>query len=101
MLGGSTGLNFMAWDHASSAEYDAWATFSSSSAPVTWDYDGLLPYFKKSESLDPRNFNVLPGVSNYEYWIAAAEFLVDDGFIGPVSVSSRDIARVGFLRYLL
>ena len=53
MLGGSSGLNFLAWNRASRHEYDAWKAVSyepGDSESDAWDWDGILPYFKKSES---------------------------------------------------
>ncbi|KAG9101000.1 hypothetical protein FS749_011083 [Ceratobasidium sp. UAMH 11750] len=57
MLGGSSGMNYMAFDRASKAEYDAWATLGSSG----WNWNGLLPYMKAAEdftNIDPfRNYS--------------------------------------------
>ena len=83
MLGGSTGINLMAWDRASKLEYDAWATFVEGS---DWDFDSLFPYFIKSENIDLTNFDKFPGVSSAEAAEASAEFKVDDGFSGPIQV---------------
>ncbi|KAF7966403.1 hypothetical protein HWV62_38440, partial [Athelia sp. TMB] len=57
MLGGSSGLNLMAYTLASQAEYDAFETIASfgggSNGGVTgWDWAGLVPYFKKSTDVD-------------------------------------------------
>lgn len=86
LFGGSTALNFIGWDRASKVEYDSWATFSSRTAPVKWDFEGLLPYFKKTESLNSKFFNFFPGVSSSQYLQALASYAVQDGFNGPVSV---------------
>ncbi|KAL5513618.1 hypothetical protein ACEPAH_4017 [Sanghuangporus vaninii] len=48
MLGGSSGINLMAFNRASSPEYDAWKRFAPGS---DWSWDGLLPFFAKSESI--------------------------------------------------
>ncbi|KAG8779946.1 hypothetical protein FRC12_023673 [Ceratobasidium sp. 428] len=57
VLGGSSALNYMAFDRASKPEYDAWATLGSSG----WNWDGLLPYMKAAEdftNIDPfRNYS--------------------------------------------
>ncbi|CAE6443613.1 hypothetical protein ACGC1H_002523 [Rhizoctonia solani] len=56
VLGGSSALNYMAFDRASKAEYDAWATLGSSG----WNWDGITPYMKIAEdftNVDPfRNY---------------------------------------------
>ncbi|KAI0647282.1 hypothetical protein C8Q79DRAFT_1009395 [Trametes meyenii] len=46
LLGGSSGVNYLAWDRASAKEYDAWHTLGATG----WNWTTLLPYFKKSES---------------------------------------------------
>ncbi|KII88352.1 hypothetical protein PLICRDRAFT_175951 [Plicaturopsis crispa FD-325 SS-3] len=56
MLGGSSGLNFMTYGRASSAEYDAWATLGNSN----WTWNSLLPYFKKSEDVTPGESGIFP-----------------------------------------
>ncbi|KAG8908348.1 hypothetical protein FRB99_007275 [Tulasnella sp. 403] len=46
ILGGSSALNYMAFDRASSTEYDALTQFGGSD----WSWSGLLPYMKKAET---------------------------------------------------
>ncbi|KAI0672993.1 alcohol oxidase [Trametes maxima] len=46
LLGGSSGVNYLAWDRASAKEYDSWHTLGATG----WNWTTLLPYFKKSES---------------------------------------------------
>lgn len=84
MLGGSTGINLLAWDRASKTEYDAWQLFADDS---DWNFENLLPYFVKSENIDLTDNDVFPGVSANAYAQADAEFKVDDGFNGPIDVS--------------
>ncbi|KAJ7756408.1 alcohol oxidase [Mycena maculata] len=88
MLGGSTGINLLAWDRASKAEYDAWQLFANDS---DWNFDNLLPYFIKSENIDLADNDVFPGVSSNGYTIAQQEFKVDDGFTGPIHGSYNSI----------
>ncbi|KAF8874407.1 hypothetical protein BD779DRAFT_1804938 [Infundibulicybe gibba] len=57
-LGGSSALNFMVYARASKPEYDAWGALGNPG----WDWDGLLPSFKKSETVTPGQPNVIPGV---------------------------------------
>jgi len=49
MLGGSSGLNYMAYVRGHPGDFDGWAD----SGAQGWAYGDLLPYFKKSEGLQP------------------------------------------------
>ena len=49
MLGGSSGLNYMAYVRGHPGDFDAWADGGASG----WSHDEVLPYFKKSEGLQP------------------------------------------------
>ena len=49
MLGGSSGINYMAYVRGHPGDFDAWATSGASG----WSYRDVLPYFKKSEGLAP------------------------------------------------
>ena len=49
MLGGSSGINYMAYVRGHPGDFDSWATDGSTS----WSYDDALAYFKKSEGLSP------------------------------------------------
>lgn len=48
-VGGSSAVNGQFFDRGSRHDYDNWATLASSSAQdeIKWDWEGLLPYFKK------------------------------------------------------
>ena len=46
VLGGSSAINGMVYIRGHRADYDAWANAGCTG----WDYDSVLPYFKKSES---------------------------------------------------
>lgn len=53
MLGGSSGLNLMAFTLASQAEYDAFDAFaynSRDSSSSGWDWKGLEKYFRRTEN---------------------------------------------------
>ncbi|MDQ6714566.1 MAG: GMC family oxidoreductase N-terminal domain-containing protein, partial [Actinomycetota bacterium] len=45
MLGGSSGLNYMAYVRGHPGDYDAWAAGGAEG----WSYDEVLPYFMKAE----------------------------------------------------
>lgn len=48
MLGGSSSLDHLLHVRGNEADYDAWATAANDSS---WNWEGLLPYFKKAESV--------------------------------------------------
>lgn len=47
MLGGSSGMNYMAYVRGHPGDFDAWAAGGAKG----WAYDDVLPYFRKSEGL--------------------------------------------------
>ncbi|KAK2000864.1 alcohol oxidase [Colletotrichum falcatum] len=49
VIGGSSTVNAMIFDRGMPSNYDAWAALGNSG----WDFEALLPYFKKSESFTP------------------------------------------------
>lgn len=49
MLGGSSGLNYMAYVRGHPGDFDGWAAGGAKG----WSYDDVLPYFIKSEDLAP------------------------------------------------
>ncbi|HUP99724.1 MAG TPA: GMC family oxidoreductase N-terminal domain-containing protein [Aeromicrobium sp.] len=49
MLGGSSGLNYMAYVRGHPGDFDAWADGGATG----WSYADVLPYFRKSEHLVP------------------------------------------------
>ncbi|MGI8755890.1 MAG: GMC family oxidoreductase, partial [Acidimicrobiales bacterium] len=49
MLGGSSGINYMAYVRGHPGDFDAWA----GDGATGWSYDEVLAYFKKSEGLAP------------------------------------------------
>ncbi|PKS10689.1 hypothetical protein jhhlp_002445 [Lomentospora prolificans] len=51
-VGGSSLVNGQVWLRGTTEEYDAWKTLGGSNA-ADWDWDGLLPYFKKAMTLNP------------------------------------------------
>ncbi len=49
MLGGSSGLNYLAYVRGHPGDYDRWAAEGATG----WSYADVLPYFRKSEGLAP------------------------------------------------
>src|SRR5207248_2100204 len=49
MLGGSSGINYMAYVRGHPGDFDSWAAGGATG----WGYDDVLPFFKKSEGLAP------------------------------------------------
>jgi choline dehydrogenase-like flavoprotein len=49
MLGGSSGLNYMAYVRGHPGDFDSWAQGGATG----WSYNDVLPYFRKSEALTP------------------------------------------------
>ena len=49
VVGGGSVVNGMAFDRASAADYDAWEQLGNSG----WNWNSLLPYFKKSTTFTP------------------------------------------------
>ena len=85
MLGGSSGLNVMVWDRASSAEYDSWNSFAANQG---WTWSGLLPYMQKTESYALEPANPYPGISEQDAQKLQQDLPHMDGFAGPINVSS-------------
>ena len=57
MLGGTSGINYMAYVRGHPGDFDSWAD----SGAAGWAYNDVLPYFKKSEGLSPSGDVVIDG----------------------------------------
>ncbi|KAL4812706.1 hypothetical protein BDW67DRAFT_188389 [Aspergillus spinulosporus] len=55
MLGGSSGINFMSYNRPSAEDIDDWATKLGLKG---WTWSELLPYFNRSETLEPPKTSV-------------------------------------------
>ncbi len=51
MLGGSSGINYMVWVRGHPQDFDHWAELGAEG----WDYEAVLPAFKRMEDLVPNN----------------------------------------------
>ncbi|KAF8551713.1 alcohol oxidase [Imleria badia] len=89
LLGGSSGINFLVRMRASGPEYDAWNEFGSG-----WDWKGLLPHFKASESYDAYERGtdqVFPGITEEEDEVARRKEPEFRGHSGPVRSTHNTI----------
>ncbi|ELU18401.1 hypothetical protein CAPTEDRAFT_227635 [Capitella teleta] len=77
VLGGGTSVNFMLYVRGSRHDYDGW----SKSGCEGWSYEEVLPFFKKSESMQDSK------LKNSEY----------HGYNGPIVVQDRPISPIGDL----
>ena len=61
-VGGSSAINGMVYVRGTKPEYDGWAELGGPGS--TWNWDGMLPYFKKAAHFNPPtkevadNFNI-------------------------------------------
>ncbi|PFH57042.1 hypothetical protein XA68_15587 [Ophiocordyceps unilateralis] len=62
VLGGTSALNYMAWNRAGKADYDAWEALGNAG----WGWNDLLPYFKKSETFHEPT-QTIDGDANISY----------------------------------
>lgn len=54
VVGGGSYVNGMQFDRGADADYDAWAELGNNG----WDWEGLKPYFAKSNHFDPPSENI-------------------------------------------
>ncbi|KAJ6442287.1 glucose oxidase [Purpureocillium lavendulum] len=76
VLGGTSALNFMAWNRASKDDYDAWEALGNAG----WGWNDLLPFFKKSET-----FHIPSDTLQQEYDVTHDRDAF--GTSGPIQVS--------------
>ncbi|KAJ0416723.1 putative glucose dehydrogenase [Aspergillus carlsbadensis] len=67
-LGGGSVTNFQGWSRGDARDYDQWAKMVDD---TRWSYNGLLPYFRKSETFFDRDANA-----------------AHHGFNGPIHVTA-------------
>lgn len=86
LLGGSSGINGLAWGRGASAEYDSWNSFA---ADAGWTWADLLPFMKKAETFSLQPANPYPGITPQQAAQVQAGLPAVQGFTGPVTVSSN------------
>lgn len=87
MLGGSSGINYMAYVRGHPGDFDSWAK----NGATGWSYEEVLPYFKKSEAFS------VPEHVERQY------FQVDTSChseYGPMGVSVREPILKGALDFV-
>ncbi|KAJ7493964.1 alcohol oxidase [Mycena latifolia] len=77
LVGGSSGINGLAWRRGAADDYDAW---SDVIADKSWSFNSLLPYFKKSENWTAPTI-LYPGQS------ISPALKASQGSGGPIQVS--------------
>ncbi|MCJ1429295.1 hypothetical protein MMC29_007208 [Sticta canariensis] len=77
VLGGGSILNAMCWNRGGKDDYDAWEALGNPG----WSWEGLLPYFRKSETYTPVYSEEIARQYSINYDPAA------HGTSGPVQVS--------------
>ncbi|TFK50441.1 GMC oxidoreductase [Heliocybe sulcata] len=93
MIGGSTGINFMAWTRASSIEYDTLEQLGNGPA---WNWTGLLPYFKKTETYNPPYGSaVFPNSAPQ----TSEDMLLFHGESGPIDTSLTTVSQISYNTY--
>lgn len=79
MVGGSSGINSMAWVRPSRHELDIWSRLGVGSE---WQWRTLLPYMMKTENVHLGNSSAFPGATKPSGFDSAVS-----GRAGPVQVS--------------
>ncbi|KAI3621666.1 gmc oxidoreductase [Moniliophthora roreri] len=79
MLGGSSGSNAMVWQRGHAEDYNAFSSIYGNEDD--WSFDGLLPYFKKSENWTE------PGTLWYPGQEVTQSFTDAHGHDGPIQLS--------------
>ncbi|TFK86285.1 GMC oxidoreductase [Polyporus arcularius HHB13444] len=88
MLGGSSGINGLAWGRASKPEYDSWSVLSGDG---TWSWKGLLPYMQKAENFSAVPTNPYPGISGGQKARVSHDIPQEDGYNGPIHASYNSV----------
>lgn len=81
LLGGSSGINYLMYVRGSRADYDGWESLGNKG----WGWDGMVPYFKKHQTLDP-----LENAPQNPQFMPHAEKEKYHGTDGPIHTSFND-----------
>jgi len=80
MVGGSSGMNGMAWVRPPKQELDSWPDTLDISKE--WNWDGLLPYMMKAENVSVDENSAFPGLTHPSGYNNTIQ-----GRKGPIQVS--------------
>lgn len=91
LLGGSSGINYLMYVRGSRGDYDGWESLGNRG----WGWDGMKPYFRKHQTLDP-----LEDAPVDEKFMPHAAKDLYHGVDGPIHTSFNDHYEVchGFSR---
>lgn len=80
LLGGSSGINYLMYVRGSRNDYDGWERLGNRG----WGWDGLLPYFRKHQTIDKTE------VHPDKQFMPHAALEANHGSDGPIHVSFND-----------
>lgn len=80
LLGGSSGINYLMYVRGSKNDYNGWAKLGNRG----WDWDGMLPYFRKHQTIDKTE------VHADKQFMPHAALEANHGSDGPIHVSFND-----------
>lgn len=80
LLGGSSGINYLMYVRGSKNDYDGWEALGNKG----WGWDGLLPYFKKHQTIDKTE------VHPDKQFMPHSALEKNHGTDGPIHVSFND-----------
>ena len=81
LLGGSSGINYLMYVRGSKADYDGWESLGNKG----WGWEGMVPYFRKHQTLDP-----LENAPKNPQFMPHAEKEKWHGSDGPIHTSFND-----------
>jgi choline dehydrogenase-like flavoprotein len=90
VLGGSSAINYLMYVRGSRKDYDAWEDISnipSSSGSTRWNWNELVPYFRKHQTLDIPDASALPEDKKFMPHAAREQY---HGTDGPIHTSFND-----------
>ncbi|KAF2793421.1 GMC oxidoreductase [Melanomma pulvis-pyrius CBS 109.77] len=83
VLGGSSAINYLMYVRGSRKDYDSWEALGNKG----WGWDGLVPYFRKHQTLDVPDSSALPEDKQFMPHAAREKY---HGTDGPIHTSFND-----------
>nr|CAD7416563.1 unnamed protein product [Timema poppensis] len=90
VLGGSSSMNAMLYVRGSKKDYDDWAIAGNKG----WDYESVLPYFKKSEDMRSEEVISIKNFSKYHNtggYLSVEQFKTQDPYVLSVIKASEEL----------